>query len=47
MHLAPHIVFSKSKGRVVPVLKEIPHHEDAWGSGGVAPYILNLSIRWT
>jgi len=25
------------------------HHEDAWGSGGTAPSILNLStrLRWT
>jgi hypothetical protein len=23
-----------------------PHHEDVWGSEGIAPRILNLGIRW-
>jgi hypothetical protein len=32
----------KGKGKVVPVLS----HEDVLGSGGIAPCILDLSIRW-
>jgi hypothetical protein len=34
------------KGKVVPMLKELPCHEDVWGSGGIAPRILNLGTRW-
>jgi len=32
-------------GKVVHVLNEVPCHEDIWGSGGIAPLILNLSTR--
>jgi len=28
-----------------PVLNKTQCHEDAWGSGGIAPYILNLGTR--
>jgi len=30
----------------LPVLNKAPCHEDVWGSGGIAPYILHLSTRW-
>jgi hypothetical protein len=29
-----------SKGKVVPVDKYVPHHDNVWGSGGIAPCIL-------
>jgi hypothetical protein len=29
---------SYGKGRVFPVLNKVPHHEDVWGSGDIAPY---------
>jgi hypothetical protein len=35
----------KVKGKVVPVLNKVPFHEDIWGSGGIAPCILNLGTR--
>jgi len=28
------------------VLNKVPHQEDVWGSGSVAPHILNLGTRW-
>lgn len=31
---------------VVPVLNGTSRHEGMWGSGCVAPRILNLGIRW-
>jgi len=31
-----------SKGKVVTVLSNVPHHEDVWGSEGTAPRIINL-----
>jgi hypothetical protein len=34
------------KDKVVPVLNEAPRHEDVLGSGGIAPHILDLGIRW-
>jgi hypothetical protein len=33
------------KGKVVPVLNHVPRHEHAWGSGSIAPRILNLGTR--
>jgi len=33
--------------KVVPVLNQLPHHEDILGSGGIAPHNLNLSTKWT
>jgi hypothetical protein len=36
----------KVKGKFVPVLNQAPRHEDVWGSGGIAPCILNLGTRW-
>jgi len=24
----------------------VPHHEDVWVSGGIAPHILNFGTRW-
>jgi hypothetical protein len=33
-----------SNGNIIQVLNLAPHHGD--GSGGIAPYILNLFIRW-
>jgi hypothetical protein len=38
------LLFVESK--VVPVLNQVPRHEDVMGSGGIAPYILNLGNRW-
>jgi hypothetical protein len=35
----------RQKGKVVPVLNEVPHHKDANGSGGTAPCILNIGTR--
>jgi hypothetical protein len=32
----------KSKVMLSLVLNYPPHHADEWGSGGIAPYILNL-----
>jgi hypothetical protein len=29
-----------------PHVNQAPHHEDIWGSGGIAPHILNLRTRW-
>jgi hypothetical protein len=29
-----------------PVLNWAPLHADIWGSGGIAPSILNLCTRW-
>jgi len=34
------------KGEVYAVLKEVPHHEDVLGSGGIAPHIHNLCTRY-
>ena len=34
-------------GTVLAVLNYAPHHEDAWGSEGMTPYILNHSNRWS
>jgi len=28
------------------VLNYIPHHEDVWRSGGIAPHVLNLNATW-
>jgi len=36
----------KGKGKVAPVLKKVPRHEDVGVSGGIAPRILNLGTRW-
>jgi hypothetical protein len=33
------------KGEVVPVPNLAPSHEDVWGSGGIAPRILDLGTR--
>jgi hypothetical protein len=33
------------KGKVLPVLNYIPHHEDIWGSGGIVPHSLNIGTR--
>jgi len=35
----------QSNGKV-PVLNEVPRHEEVLGSGGLAPRILNLGSRW-
>jgi hypothetical protein len=32
--------------KAYPLLKLAPRHKNAWGSGGIAPCILNLSTRW-
>jgi len=34
------------KGKVVPVLNQVPCHEDIWGSGGTGSCSLNLGTRW-
>jgi len=28
------------------LLSQVSRHEDLWGSGGLAPHILNLRTRW-
>jgi len=28
------------------VLKKVPRHEDVWGSGSMAPLIINFGSRW-
>jgi len=33
------------KAKVVPVFNYELHHEDVWGSGGIAPRVLNLGTR--
>jgi len=33
------------KGKVVPVLTEVPRHEDVLGNGGIASLVLNLGTR--
>jgi len=38
-------VLRPGKGKVVSVLNCVPCHEDVWGSGGMAPRILNLGTR--
>jgi hypothetical protein len=35
----------KCKGEVVPVLNQAPHNEDVWGSGCIAPRVINLGAR--
>jgi hypothetical protein len=35
------------KVTVYPVIKTAPRYEDLWGSGGIAPRILNLGNRWS
>jgi hypothetical protein len=30
----------------VAMLNKAPDNEDGWGSGGIAPRILDLGIRW-
>jgi len=37
----------KSKGKVVPVLNEVPRLEDVCGSGSIAPCIPNFGTRWS
>jgi hypothetical protein len=37
----------KVKVRFFPVFKKASRHDDALGSGGIAPRILNLGIRWS
>jgi len=36
----------KGTGKVVPLLKQAPHHENLWESGGIAPHIPKLVTRW-
>jgi hypothetical protein len=40
------ILPNMSKGKFVPVLNQVPSHEDALGSGGIAPCIIDLGTRW-
>jgi hypothetical protein len=35
----------KGKGKAVPVLNQVPCHEDVGRSGGTVPGILNLGVR--
>jgi hypothetical protein len=37
---------TRLKGKVAPVLNEVPRLEDMLGSGGIAPPVLSLDIRW-
>jgi hypothetical protein len=32
--------------KIVSLLNEAPLHENIWGSGGIAPCILNVNNRW-
>jgi len=32
-------------GKAILRLNQVPHHEDVWGSGGVAPHIFNVGTR--
>jgi hypothetical protein len=41
-----HFLFLLNKGKYVPMLNLAPRHGDVWGSGGIAPHILNLGARW-
>jgi hypothetical protein len=42
------LIFIKGKGEVVPVLFLTEHRavKAYWGSGGIAPGILDLGTRW-
>jgi len=41
-HSSYHNREAKVKGKAVPVLNEVPRHEDAWRSGDIAPLIRSL-----
>jgi hypothetical protein len=41
-----YMVKVKGKGKVSPVLKQVPCHEDVWENGGMTPRIRSLSVRW-
>jgi len=34
------------KGKIFFLFKEIPSHEDVWGSEGVTTCVLNVRARW-
>jgi len=36
----------KVKGKILPVLNQIPRHEDVWRSRGVVSCILNFDAGW-
>jgi hypothetical protein len=36
----------KYKGEVIPGVNQMPQHKGVWGSGYIAPRILNLSAIW-
>jgi hypothetical protein len=44
----PEILKSDDKGKVVSVLSLTEHHaiKAYWGSGSIAPRVLNLGIGW-
>jgi hypothetical protein len=34
-----------SKGKVVPMLNQVPYHEDAWGNGGIIHTFLIFALH--
>jgi hypothetical protein len=36
---------NEGNDKVVPLLNQLPRHEDVWGSGGIAPCVINHDIR--
>jgi len=36
---------AKVKGKAVPVLYQVPHQEDIWGSTDTASHVLTLGTR--
>jgi hypothetical protein len=35
-----------TKHHTIKTYAQLPRHEDVWSSGGIAPHILNLGIKW-
>jgi hypothetical protein len=46
LHLYGSLYRQLVNGEVLPVLHQVPRHEDVWGSGGIAPRALYLAARW-
>jgi hypothetical protein len=44
-YMSPEVITSKDK--VVPMLNQALHYEDAWGDGCIAPYVLDHGTSWT
>jgi hypothetical protein len=41
-----HVLLRVEKGKIFPILKQSPLHENVWGSGRIAPLNLNLGTVW-